>query len=99
MDNQKAFDMIEGRFSDHVKRFHSVEVSESDSDTYYWSVKERLELARTALDRAPKLTVTTLPRSLGDVYRAVRNNLTKEELSRYNDLNEQLEALSDDYGL
>jgi hypothetical protein len=99
MLNQKAFDMIEGRFSDHVKRFNHFDVTEADSDTHYWTVKERVDLARVALERAPALTVTTLARSLGDTYRAVRKNLTPEELNRWEESNEVLEELSDKYGL
>jgi hypothetical protein len=99
MLNQKAFNMIEGRFSDQVKLFNHFDVTEADSDTQYWTVKERADLARVALERAPQLKVTTLARSLGDIYQAVRKNLTPEELNRWEESNEVLEELSDKYGL
>jgi hypothetical protein len=99
MSNQKAFAMIEGRFSDHVKRFNHADVSGADSDDHYWTVKDRLELARVALERAPELRVTTLARSLGDVYQAVRKNLTPDELKRWEESDEALEDLLDKYGL
>ncbi|MEV5677433.1 hypothetical protein [Streptomyces sp. NPDC052179] len=98
MLNQEAFDMIEGRFSAHVKLFNSADVSLDDSDAHYWTVKDRLELARVALERAPEIQVTTLPRSLGDVYRAVRTNLTPEELASWDESNEALHELSEKYG-
>ncbi|MFB6654861.1 hypothetical protein ACFCZ4_06760 [Streptomyces microflavus] len=99
MLNQEAFDMIESRFSAHVKLFNFADVSLDDSDAHYWTVKDRLELARVALERAPEVRVTTLPRSLGDVYQAVRTNLTPEELTRWNEGNEAIEVLCDKYGL
>ncbi|MEU3437862.1 hypothetical protein [Streptomyces sp. NPDC006863] len=99
MKNQGAFDMIEGRFSAHVKRFNSADVSLDDSDAHYWAVKDRLELARVALERSPEVRVTTLPRSLGDAYRAVRTNLTADELRRWNECDEALEVLWEKYGL
>ncbi|MFG3176557.1 hypothetical protein ACGFZC_16035 [[Kitasatospora] papulosa] len=99
MLNQKAFQMIEGRFSDHVKMFNSADVSGDDSDTHYWIVKDKLELARVALERAPQLRVTTLPRSLGDVYQAVRKNLTAEELARWDEKDDALHDLCDKYGI
>jgi hypothetical protein len=99
MLNQKAFKMIEGRFSDHVKLFNHADVTEADSDAHYWTVKERVDLARAALERAPELPVTTLARSLGDIYRAVRKNLTPDELKRWEETNEVLEELCDKYEL
>jgi hypothetical protein len=97
MLNQKAFTMIEGRFSDQVKRFNHFPVTDEDSDTQYWTVKERVDLARVALERAPELPVSTLARSLGDIYQAVRKNLTAEELKRWEETNEALEELLDKY--
>ncbi|MGW1231400.1 hypothetical protein [Streptomyces californicus] len=99
MHNQGAFDMIESRFSAHVRLFNFADVSDDDSDDHYWTVRDRLELARVALERAPRVHVTTLPTSLGDVYRAVRKNLTADELGRWNEYREALERLSDKYGL
>lgn len=97
MHNAKAFAMIEGRFSAHVKSFNAYDVSGKDSEAHYWLVRERLDLARAALERAPELKVTTLARSLGDVYRTVRQNLTPEELNAWIVKNEQLEALTGKY--
>jgi hypothetical protein len=97
MLNQKAFNMIEGRFSDQVKRFNHFPVTGEDSDTQYWTVKERVDLARAALERAPEFPVTTLARSLGDIYQAVRKNLTADELKRWEETNEALEELLDKY--
>ncbi|MYX26085.1 hypothetical protein GTY75_05275 [Streptomyces sp. SID8381] len=99
MINAKAFKMIEGRFSDHVKLFNHYDVNEADSDTHYWLVKGRVELARVALERAPELKVTTLARSLGDVYRAVRTNLTPAELKRWDASAEAIADLNDKYGI
>jgi len=89
--------MIESRFSDQVKLFNHYPVSEDDSDTHYWAVKDRIALAKSALERAPEMKVTTLARSLGDVYIAVRRNLLPEELQKWNSLAEELEILSDKY--
>jgi hypothetical protein len=99
MQNQKAFNLIEGRFSDHVKLFNHANVTDADSDDHYWTVKDRLELARVALERAPELRVTTLARSLGDIYQAVRKNLTPDELKRWEESDEALEELLDKYEL
>jgi hypothetical protein len=43
--------------------------------------------------------VTTLARSLGDIYRTVRTNLTPDELDRWNESGELLAELSDKYEL
>ena len=99
MNNEKAFKMIEGRFSDQVKLFNQYDVNSQDSDDQYFMIVERVNLAKVALERAPLVKVTTLPRSLGDVYIAVRRNLTADELIRWNQLNEQLETLHDKYGI
>lgn len=99
MRNQKAFDLIEGRYSAHVKLFNHYDVSHADSDDHYWTVKERVDLARAALERAPYLPVTTLARSLGDVSQAVRKNLTPDELKRWEETNDVLEELCDKYGM
>lgn len=98
MSNAKAYAMIEKRLSDQVKLFNHLPVSVDDSDDHYWIVKARLELAKAALSRAPEIKVTTLARSLGDVYTAVRRNLKPAELKRYEELAEKLEALNDKYG-
>jgi hypothetical protein len=97
MHNDKAFRMIESRFSDQVKLFNHYPVSEDDSDTHYWAVKKRLALAKSALERAPELKVTTLARSLGDIYIAVHRNLLPEELQKWDSLAEELEILTDKY--
>jgi hypothetical protein len=100
MDNNvKAFKMIQGRFSDQVKLFNAYDVSGQDSGDHYFAVIERIKLAKIALERAPELRVTTLARSLGDIYLAIRNNLIADEFYEWNRLNEVLEALHDKYGI
>jgi hypothetical protein len=99
MRNQKAFKLLEERFSMMVKTFNHANVTGADSDDHYWTVRDRLELGRVALERAPEFPVTTLARSLGDVYRAVRKSLTPDELKRWEESNEALEDLHDKYGL
>lgn len=96
--NTKAYAMMEGRISERVKRFNHYPVSGDDSDDHYFMSKDRARLARLALDRAPEMKVTTLARSLGDVYLAVRKNLTPEELEQWKSLDLKLEALEDKYG-
>lgn len=98
-NNDAAFKMIESRLSAHVQTFNSYDVSEEDSDTHYFLSKEKLALARAALDSAPVVKVTTLARSLGDVYMAVKRNMNSADLRRWNEINELLEALSDKYGV
>jgi hypothetical protein len=71
MINQKAFEMIEGRFSDQVKLFNAYDVSGDDSDEHYYTVVGRVKLAKVALERAPKVKVTSLARSLGNRLNAV----------------------------
>jgi hypothetical protein len=97
MRNDKALAMLESRFSDQIKLFNHYAVSDDDSDTHYWAVKDRIELAKNALERAPEIKVTTLARSLGDVYIAVRKNLLPEEREKWESLAELLETLSDKY--
>jgi hypothetical protein len=99
MNNEKAFRMIKGRFSDQIKLFNQYDVNSKDSDAQYLLVMERIELARVALERAPQFKVTILPRSLGDIYIAIKRNLTVEERVRWNGLNDELEALHDKYGI
>lgn len=99
MANDKAFELIERRFSDQIKLFNHYDVSTTDSDDHFWFVKDRIELARVALDRAPEMRVTTLARSLGDIYREVRKNLTPDELKKWEELGGKLEALNDKYGI
>ncbi|WP_435270953.1 hypothetical protein [Streptomyces sp. 1222.5] len=99
MPNPKAFKLLEERFSMMVKTFNHANVSDTDSDDHYWTVRDRLDLGRVALERAPEFQVSTLARSLGDIYRAVRKNLTPDELKRWEESNEALEELHDKYGL
>ncbi|WP_125262043.1 hypothetical protein [Streptomyces alboflavus] len=99
MHNERAYRMVEERFSNHVKVFNHYDVSGADSDTHYWTVKERLELAQVALERAPEMKVTTLARSLGDVYLAIRKNLAPDELARWNEADDVLENLANKYGI
>ena len=99
MNNERAFKMIEGRLSDTVKLFNAYDVSGEDSDAQYFATIERVKLAKAALERAEDLKVTTLPRSLGNIYIAIRKNLDIGELDRWNRLNEELEALHDKYGM
>lgn len=96
-NNYKAYAMLESRFSDQVKLFNHYDVTEEDSDAHYWAVKDRLGLAKTALERAPEVKVTTLARSLGDIYIAVRKNLLTEEREKWEALGETLENLTDKY--
>jgi hypothetical protein len=97
--NAKAIKLIEGRFSDLVKTFNHYPVSETDSDAQFWLVKERADLARVALERAPEIKVTTLARSLGDIYRTIRQHLTPDERIRWEKIATGLESLSDKYGI
>lgn len=97
MKNTKAYAIIERRFSQQVQNFNYLPVSDADADTQFWTVKSRLSLASLALDRAPEMTVTTAARSLGDVYRAIRQHLTAEELEQWEALNATLERLADKY--
>ncbi|WP_159030799.1 hypothetical protein [Streptomyces sp. 769] len=99
MHNERACKMIEERFSNQVRLFNHCDVSEADSDTHYWTVKERAELARVALERAPQMTVATLPRSLGNIYVAIRRHLHADELDRWTKSNDVLEELMDKYGM
>ena len=96
-DNSAAFRMIESRLSAHVQRFNGYDVSAEDSDTQYFLTTEKLALAKAALESAPAFRVTTLARSLGDVYMAVKRNLATADLARWNEINELLEALSNKY--
>lgn len=98
-NNDAAFRMIEGRLSNHVKTFNSYNVTGEDSDTQYFLSTEKLALAKAALEKAPAFKVTTLARSLGDVYLTAKRNMTSEELSRWNEINGLLEELSDKYGI
>jgi hypothetical protein len=97
MNNLAAFRMIEGRLSSHVQLFNSYKVNEEDSDTQYFLTREKLALAKAALENAPTFKVTTLARSLGDVYLAVKRNLSDADMRRWIEINELLEALSDKY--
>lgn len=97
MRNTKAYALIERRFSQQMQNFNYLPVTDADSDTHFWAVKDRLSLASLALDRAPELTVTTAARSLGDVYRAIRTHLTADELEQWESLNTELERLADKY--
>ncbi|MGV9693407.1 hypothetical protein ACWDUX_30365 [Streptomyces sp. NPDC003444] len=99
MHNQKAFALLEERFSSLIKVFNSANVSGADSDDHYWAVRDRLDIAREALERAPEFPVSTLACSLGDIYLAVRKNLTEDELKRWNETNGALEELHDKYGM
>ncbi|MVO87452.1 hypothetical protein GPA10_22475 [Streptomyces sp. p1417] len=99
MQNQEAFKLLEERFSMMVRTFNCVDVSFADSDDHYFTVKDRLDLGRIALERAPEFRVTDLPRSLGDIYRAIRLNLTPEEMKRWNETREALQVLHDKYRL
>jgi hypothetical protein len=97
MNNDAAFRMIESRLSAHVQRFNGYDVSAEDSDTQYFLTTEKLALAKAALESAPAFKVTTLARSLGDVYMAVKRNLSDADMRRWIEINEQLEELSDKY--
>jgi hypothetical protein len=97
VNNSAAFRMIESRLSAHVQRFNSYDVSADDSDTQYFLTTEKLALAKAALESAPTFKVTTLARSLGDVYLAVKRNLSDADMRRWIEINEMLEALSDKY--
>jgi hypothetical protein len=99
MPNAKAFKLLEERFSMSIKTFNHANVSHADSDDHYWMVKDRLELGRVALERAPEFPVSTLARSLGDIYRTVRANLTSDELRSWHESNDALEEMHDKYGL
>lgn len=99
MHNEKAFRLIEGRFSEHVKLFNIAPVSGEDGDKQEDIVRERLELARVALERVPVVQVTTLPRSLGNAYNAVRKGLTDAERVRWNETRDMLDALESKYGI
>ncbi|WJV49893.1 hypothetical protein [Streptomyces flavofungini] len=99
MHNERAYKMVEERFSAHVKVFNHYDVSDDDSDTHYWTAKDRLELAQVALERAPEMKVTTLARSLGGIYQAIRKNLTPDELARWNEADDVLENLANKYGM
>lgn len=99
MQNEKAFRMIEGRFSEHVKQFNAYPVTDSDSDLQEVIVKERLELARAALGRVPVVRVTSTPRSLGDAYAAVRKGLSEAERVRWDERRDTLDALERKYGM
>lgn len=97
MHNNRAFAMLESRFSDQIKAFNCYDVTSEDSDTHYWVVKDRIDLAKKALERAPVIKVTTLARSLGDIYIAIRKNLLTEEREKWESLGETLELLTDKY--
>lgn len=95
--NAKAYAMLESRFSDQIKLFNSCDVNSEDSDTHYWAVKDRLKIAQDILSRIPEFKVTTLARSLGDIYIAIRRNSTPEEKEQWESLGEILETLHDKY--
>jgi hypothetical protein len=97
MNNAAAFRMLEGRLSAHVQRFNGYDVSANDSDEQYFLTTEKLALAKAALESAPAFKVTTLARSLGDIYRTVKHSMSAADLKRWNEINETLEALSDKY--
>lgn len=97
MHNAAAYAMIEKRFSNSVKLFHTFPVSDADSDIYYYAVRDRLALAKVALERASEVHVTTLARSLGEIYRVVFVNLTPPEREQWEGLNEDMENLLDKY--
>lgn len=99
MNNERAYKLLEERFSGQVKTFNRHDVSAADADTHYWAVKDRLSLASLALDRAPAVTVTTLARSLGDVYRAIRTHLSADERKKWEALGDTIEKLSARYGV
>ncbi|AJC54019.1 hypothetical protein GZL_01419 [Streptomyces sp. 769] len=45
------------------------------------------------------MTVATLPRSLGNIYVAIRRHLHADELDRWTKSNDVLEELMDKYGM
>ena len=101
--NAPVIKLITDRYFAHVRSFNFLPVSEADSDTQFWLNKELAELATAAFTRAPLFKPSGNRRALlpstnlGNAYRALRAALTPEEQTRYNEIQEALEALGDKY--
>jgi len=99
MINYRAFKMIEDRFSDHIRSFNHHDVTGEDSDAHFWAVRDRLKLAEVALERSPLIKTSTLARSFGDIYSAIKRNLSDAERAEWDRLNDVIGDLTDKYGI
>jgi hypothetical protein len=103
--NAPAIKMITGRYSEHIKSFNHLPVTDADSDANYDLNKELAAIATAALTRAPQVKPSgnrlalLLSTDLGNVYRAMRQSLTPEEKVRYEEIQERLDVLGDKYGM
>lgn len=101
--NAPAIKLVTDRYSAHVKSFNHLDVSEEDSHTQYFLYKELETLATAALTRAPKFEpsgnrMALLPSTdLGNVRIAMRRAFTDAERARYDEIQEEINALTDKY--
>lgn len=102
--NAQAIKLITDRYSVRVRLFNYQPVTEEDSDAQYFLYKELEALAMAALTRAPLFKpsgnrMALLPATdLGNVRIAMRRAFTDAERTRYDEIQEALNALADKYG-
>lgn len=101
--NAAAIKLITDRYSVQIRMFNYQDVSEADSDAQYFLYKELEGLATAALTRAPQvkpsgIRVALLPSTdLGNVRMAMRRAFTDTERVRYDEIQNELNAITDKY--
>lgn len=101
--NARVIKLVTDRYSAHVRRFNHMDVSDADSDAQYDLYKELEKLAHAAFGRAAEFKpsgnrVALAPwADLGNAYRELKRNLTADERTRYDEIQDKLHELSDKY--
>lgn len=102
--NAPAIKLVTDRYSVQVRLFNYLpDVTEADSDAQYFLYKELSELATAALTRAPLFKPSgnrmalLAANDLGNVRIAMRRAFTDAERTRYDEIQEALNALTDKY--
>lgn len=103
MHNAAVIKLITDRYSAHVKSFNRLPVAESDSDSQYFLYKELSKMVADVFGREPLFKpsgnrAALIPANdLGNAYLALRKAMTEEEKLRYNQIQDELEDLSEKY--
>lgn len=96
MTPTRAWAILERRFSDRVRVLaHYEPYSEDLVEDVVAKIQEKLQLAKAALERAGNVQVVNARQPLGDIYRAVRRNLTDDESVQWDRINTDIDRLSD----
>ena len=97
MNNAKAISIIKDRLSSRVQRFNDEDVDLSTSDAHHDLCMEAFRLAENTLSIIPEIKIKHPYSALGDIYRAIKENLTPEVRQRWNSIYDQLDQLEDQY--